>query len=254
MTEAEVQRLRDAGISDAVILELQQEQEKKTTGTTSPAPAGEKSELPTIDPNTPSQVYQNAQAAGVPTVGAGPTMMQTGIELATNLPDALKYGAGGYGAYKAGQYLSGKADLARAQADLARSKIQPGPQKTMDVLRTPEAQLNQARGPVAPQGTAPTAQQPSALQRTMDYANRVKQVAMDRVITPAMEAAPRVAQAAAPLARAAGGVTAAVMPGNVGQNYPFPMSGPMRGQEINPQTGAPWTPQELTAYRAQYGS
>ena len=29
MTEAEVQRLRDAGISDAVILEMQQEQEKK---------------------------------------------------------------------------------------------------------------------------------------------------------------------------------------------------------------------------------
>jgi hypothetical protein len=92
------------------------------------------------------------------------------------------------------------------------------------------------------------------VQRGMDMANKVRQVAMDRVITPAMQAAPRVAQAAAPVARAAGGITAAVMPGNVGQNYPFPMSGPMKGQEINPKTGAPWTPQELTAYRAQYGS
>ncbi len=55
------------------------------------------------------------------------------------------------------------------------------------------------------------------------------------------------------LARVGGGITAAVMPGNVGQNYPFPQSGPMRGSEINPSTGRPWTKQELDAYRAQYG-
>jgi hypothetical protein len=28
----------------------------------------------------------------------------------------------------------------------------------------------------------------------------------------------------------------------------------MKGREINPTTGAPWTPQELEAYRAQYGN
>lgn len=55
------------------------------------------------------------------------------------------------------------------------------------------------------------------------------------------------------LAKAGVGITAAIMPGNVGQNYPFPQSGPMRGQEINPGTGRPWTKQELDAYRAQYG-
>ena len=88
----------------------------------------------------------------------------------------------------------------------------------------------------------------------MDYANRVRQAAMDRVITPAAQAAPRIAAAAAPVARAATGIGALAMPGNVGQNYPFPTSGPMKGREINPQTGAPWSPQELQAYRSVYGT
>jgi hypothetical protein len=60
-----------------------------------------------------------------------------------------------------------------------------------------------------------------------------------------------VAQAVAPIARAASGVGAALMPGNMGQNYPFPTSGPMRGQEINPTTGRPWTAQELQQYNSQ---
>ena len=58
----------------------------------------------------------------------------------------------------------------------------------------------------------------------------------------------------APAARVATGVGAMVMPGNVGQNYAaqFPQSGPMRGNEINPQTGQPWTAQELQQYSQQY--
>jgi hypothetical protein len=44
------------------------------------------------------------------------------------------------------------------------------------------------------------------------------------------------------------------MPGNMGQNYAaqFPQSGPMRGMEINPNTGRPWTPAELQQYNAQF--
>jgi len=58
----------------------------------------------------------------------------------------------------------------------------------------------------------------------------------------------------APAARVATGVGAMVMPGNVGQNYgaQFPQTGPMRGMEINPATGRPWTPQELQQYSQQY--
>jgi hypothetical protein len=56
----------------------------------------------------------------------------------------------------------------------------------------------------------------------------------------------------APYARGAGAVAATVMPSNVGQNYPFPQKGPMRGMEINPQTGRPWTEFELARYNQQY--
>jgi hypothetical protein len=64
-------------------------------------------------------------------------------------------------------------------------------------------------------------------------------------------AANRVVQGAAKFGGAlVGGLTT---PGNVGQNYPFPQSGPMAGSEINPGTGRAWTKQELDAYRAQYG-
>lgn len=55
------------------------------------------------------------------------------------------------------------------------------------------------------------------------------------------------------LAKGGAGLTAALMPGNVGQNYNFPTSGPLKGSEINPATSRPWTQQELAQYRAQYG-
>lgn len=57
-----------------------------------------------------------------------------------------------------------------------------------------------------------------------------------------------------PAARLAGGVTAAVTPGNAGQNYGahFPQTGPQSGSEINPQTGRPWTQQELAQYSQTY--
>lgn len=41
------------------------------------------------------------------------------------------------------------------------------------------------------------------------------------------------------------GTMAAAMPSNIGQNYPFPTSGPFAGQEINPMTRRPWTRDEL---------
>lgn len=90
---------------------------------------------------------------------------------------------------------------------------------------------------------------PSVIQQGIDMASKVRQMAMDKIIQPVAQAATR----AAPMVRGGMGALAALTPGNVGQNYPFPMSGPMRGQEINPTTGRPWTAEELAAYRKQYG-
>ena len=79
MTEQDVQKLRDAGISDATILELQNEDKK--TGAVAPAETADTAALPTIDPNTPSTVFKNAEASGVPTQGREPTAGQTAMEV-----------------------------------------------------------------------------------------------------------------------------------------------------------------------------
>ena len=63
-------------------------------------------------------------------------------------------------------------------------------------------------------------------------------------------------RAAAPYARAAAapvavGLTAALMPGNAGgAGMMVPQTGRLRGSDLNPMTGRPWTRQELDAYNA----
>jgi len=174
---------------------------------------------------------------------------------------ALGLGAAGAGAL-AYKYAPG-VQLAKKAVDLIRT---PGAQqvagKALDVAKNVISQMPppapatspildaqgrpMARAPVAP--TAPVAPAapapaPTAPAQTgiIDKASQmVRQLAANRVV-----------QGAARI----GGVTAGVLgvPSNIGQNYPFPQSGPLRGSEINPSTGRPWTKQELDAYRAQYG-
>jgi len=38
------------------------------------------------------------------------------------------------------------------------------------------------------------------------------------------------------------------IPGNAGQDYPFPQEGPYKGMEINPATGRPWDKPDLAEY------
>jgi hypothetical protein len=52
------------------------------------------------------------------------------------------------------------------------------------------------------------------------------------------------------LARIGGTAAAALTPGNVGQNYNVPQVGRMKGMEINPITGRPWTPDQIAQYSA----
>lgn len=250
MTEQEVQRLREAGISDEVIMDMMKKpDESKSEGY--------------IDPTAPSETFSQAQGVDRPVSGPETSMSQLGTEALMLVPDVAKYVGGGalgyYGAKKIGQAIGGRgAPGPVGPVGPAGPPGAPGvpfsqtPQATFETLKTPESQMN--RGPVAPQNAPAQQAGRSVVQTGIDYANRVRQAAMDKVITPATQAAPRIAAAAAPIARAASGIGSLVMPGNVGQNYPFPMSGPMKGREINPQTGAPWTAQELQAYRAQYGS
>ena len=259
-----------AGYSDAEIDAYEAEQKKKqpepqmdVTGDTPPPPP-------------PADVKQG-EASGASLAEVGTTLATAAAPYA--LP-AVGIGAGAYGAFKVGGWGTNLAksasEISKAMSERtaveaareARMANRPGFGGTPAAGATPAtapvtpatAPAPATPGPVAPQAAPAQSPAPaqqagrSIVQTGMDYANRVRQAAMDKVITPAAQAAPRIASAAAPVARAATGIGALVMPGNTGQNYPFPMSGPMKGREINPQTGAPWTPQELQAYRAQYGS
>lgn len=137
--------------------------------------------------------------------------------------EAAKYaaigGGGLYGAKKVAQALRGPV----APSNLP---ITGSAQHTGDILKSAS-------------GQAPS-RAPSMMERGADIAKKVRDVAGQKAL------------GMAPYVRGATAVGGAVMPGNVGQNYPFPQSGPMRGMEINPNTGQPWTPQELQQYQSAY--
>jgi len=291
MTEAEVEKLRSRGISDAIILEMQREDENQSPTTANAGPAtAPQSGLLEIDPSTPSTVFQQAQAAGVPTAGQSQTFGQTVLELGGLVADnagkiATVLGGGGalLGAnqLRKGMQASAAANQATAaaqqatanaameQARAAQMQAQ-GVQQRFEARAAQQAAQQAASGPrilgpngmplqptvqpavptvSAPPGSiapgavpgaapAPAAQSPGVLARAGEV---VRKLALDRVL---------------PVAARAGGVAAGVLiPGNTGQNYgaQFPQAGPMRGMEINPNTGRPWTPQELQAYQQQFG-
>jgi hypothetical protein len=131
------------------------------------------------------------------------------------------------------------AKIASTAFDIAKNVMSAAPSVTPSPATSPilDAQGRpMVRGPVAPTPAAPQPAQPGVIDKATQM---VRQLAASKVMQG--------------MARVGGTAAAALTPGNVGQNYPFPQSGPLRGSEINPATGRPWTPQELTAYRAQYG-
>jgi len=127
--------------------------------------------------------------------------------------------------------------LASKVIDVAKTAMATPAQAAPAASPILDAQGRPMTRPVAP-APAPAAQ--PAQTGIMDKAAQVvRQIAANRAVQYA--------------AKGGAGLAAAMTPGNVGQNYPFPQSGPLRGSEINPATGRPWTPQELAQYRAQYG-
>jgi hypothetical protein len=235
MTEDKIQRLRDAGISEDVIIDMMKKPEEgRSEGY--------------IDPAAPSSTFTQAQAAGAPIAGPETSMTQLATEATTLIPDALKYGglaAGGVGIYKYGKGLANRVmnpPYTPPAGGSANSPGRPGvPMPTQPVAPAIEPGGQKVVDFAKQQGQF---KQPGIVQQGMDMARRMQEIAASRV-------AP-VAQALAPVARAATGVGAALMPGNMGQAYPFPQTGPMQGQEINPNTGRPWTPAELQQYNAQF--
>lgn len=115
--------------------------------------------------------------------------------------------------------------------------------------RTPVSQL----GPVEPNKIidprtgqpqqiyrqAPASQGSSMLQKGMDVATKMREIAAQRVTMPG--------GVRAPIGPALlGGLGAATYSGDLGPTTPT--TGRMRGMEINPMTGRPWTKQEIQMY------
>jgi hypothetical protein len=150
----------------------------------------------------------------------------------------------------AGRAFRGPQGVAAVQPGQSPNSIAP--------TRTPVTPVTPTSAPLEPGGQKLTDftqqrgayEKPNMMQRGMDIAQKMRQIAAEKVIAPAASAA----TAAAPYVRGATAVGGMVMPGNAGQNYgaQFPQTGPMRGSEINPQTGRPWTPQELAQYTQLY--
>lgn len=259
MTEAEVQKLKSAGIDDAIILDMQKEEANKN-GQAAPQ-AEVKTALPEIDPNTPSQAYSQAQANGVPTEGRSPSMAQNlteaGAVLAPYAPHALATLAGGYGVYKAtqgvnaiGRGLNALESMSETNAMReARLQNRPGfggtPRPAVPTAPVAPA-VAPTPGPVAPAGgvpavapTAPAA--PVAQAAEAGVMNRAKQVVQQLALS-------KLAPMAANLAKGANVAALATYSPDLGPAVP--QTGRMRGMEINPLTGAPWTREQIAQYHA----
>jgi len=248
------EKARAAGYTDEEI-DAYEAQQAPTPGPVGAAP-----------PPPPPPSADQGQASST---SLGEMATTAGLAVAPYAGGAALAGAGLYGASMAKQGFNAmkaaseartaqaNAQMAQAQglqqrfdqrlaAQAARAAPAPAASPILDARGQP---MRPAMGPVAPAAPAAMppaapAQAPSVLQRGAEIAQRMREIAASKV-------AP-VAEAVAPYARAAGGIAAMAMPGNVGQNYPFPQKGPMRGQEINPATGRPWTPAELQQYNQAY--
>ena len=173
------------------------------------------------------------------------------------------------------------ADVAERFVETQSAKSGGTPRPTAPVAPSPSAAsrvspiLDQFGRPIQP--TAPVAPSPQAAAQAQNVAREqaIKnfaankagipelKVPVDQVRPVAPTQAPglgsRIMQGAGQLARGAArfagplGVAYSLLaPSNSDTNYPWPMSGPLRGSEINPNTGAPWTREELNAYYQQY--
>lgn len=263
MTEAEVQKLREGGISDAIILEMQKD-ESTAQGQAAPA-ATTASTLPEVDPTTPSKVYSQARAAGTPTEGTGATYAQGAMELAPAIGSGLvavaPYAAGAAGLYGGSRLLS----AAKTAADAYKTGVQTAADTAQRNVALQEARMAERAGraagqvrpvvptapvtvPGAPAVTAPGAVVPGAMPAApvaqaaeQGIMNRAKQVVQQLALS-------KLAPMAANLAKGANVASLAGYSPELGPKTP--QSGRMRGMEINPLTGAPWTPQQIAQYEA----
>jgi len=258
MTEQQIAKLREAGFSDADIADYQANESKQNTGNQPVNPAAvTASDLPEVDVTQKSEILKNAEAAGIPTTNQG-SMISDAVAIGSAaapyaVPAALTAG-GLYGASVAKQGFNAmkaaaEARTAQAQAQMAQAQglqqrfDQRMAQRAMTPTSPAGSQILNASGqPMRPVAPAPapapamaqpapapaTAQQPGILQRGMDYASKMRQVAAQRVL-PVAGVPGAVAAGGAAATGIAGGQLAAMTPEQRKAYYDNMMLGAMGG-------------------------
>lgn len=227
MATFDIQAARDAGYSEEEIQSYLNKNKNLQVAETPPAPT---TQISAGEPPAPTtQVPDVSRAAETAALGVAAVPAMADVLSPTNL-------LGAYGAYKLGKEALG---AMRGPGAGPTAPIAP----TAGPVGTPANPIGGARVPVAPvapggnvvQGpwAQPQAAQPSLIDRTTDM---IRQLAANKVVQNVIKG---------------GAATAAALtPGNIGQDYMVPQTGRMRGMEINPLTGQPWTREQLQAYAA----
>jgi hypothetical protein len=246
MNQEQIDKLRAAGYTDDDIRDFAATQPKLGNAPTQTTDET----LPEIDVTKPSTTMQQAEAAGVPT-GAressfiSDVMTAAPVVLAEN---AGKVALGGLGAgalgagamYKRGKALELETEKLRQQgiqnrfdAKMAQqaanqaAKVTPvAPSPILDASGRPMT----ASAPVVPQGMAPAPKAPS-------ITAQIRALAANKIMP-----------MAGSLAKGSVGPGMAMYSGELGPKTP--QVGRMRGMEINPLTGRPWTPDQIKQYEA----
>jgi hypothetical protein len=270
MTETEAQKLRESGIDDATIQSIASEEAQKG-GQAQTGTPGEPA-LPEIDVTQQSDTLRNAQAAGIPTTNEGSWAADAaavGSAVAPYAIPTVATGAGLYGAAKVGgwgrnvvnkvgeginamntQSLVGQ-HAAEGVAD--RELVRQGAMSAQEAMNRQvarEAAMNAQRGPAQAAQAARAAGPVNPMAAEQGLANRVKQTAAQRItgLMPSMGEA--LGSAGRMAGRVVGGVGPALMAYSGDTGPQVPQVGRMRGSEINPMSGKPWTPTEIRAYSA----
>jgi len=237
--------------------------------------------VPTQAPET--TVWQDVKDIGMAVVPGVAENIGTIVGTGAGL-GAIYGGSKMLGAYREGKRLEQETEKFRQEQLNKRAQLKAQPQ-VRPVAPAPSAAsrvspiLDQFGRPIqaAPAPTAPVAPSPQSAAQAQNIAREqaIKNFAANKAGIPElkvpvdqvrpvaptqapgigsriMQGAGQLARGAARLAGPLGVAYSLLAPSNADTNYPWPMSGPLRGNEINPNTGMPWTREELNAYYQQY--
>ena len=245
-------------ISDADVQQRAAGEFNKSVGKVAQPQAAAPAEgaAPGAAPVAPGAVGQGEPTTGEKVVGG----LATAGEIAMEHPGAIAGAGGAYKVYQlANKYVQGQNIAAKSAAEVAASRAETAAanqalQYQKMAARMPTApvapagpQILNAAGqpmapsaPIAPAGAAPVAApspvaQPTMMQRGADMASRMRTAAAQRVM-PALNS------------MAKGGVLGAMATYSPELGPKTPQAGRMRGMEINPLTGAPWTAEQIAQY------